>query len=108
MEDICQYCNAFANRHKYLANRSLRQGGDGDDGDDNGDGDDDGEVEVVEVEHEDGALTVDVTDADSVDANGELNLTEEETVMATMAESPRAFFPPIGHSVCLGLCVDCD
>jgi hypothetical protein len=73
-----------------------------------GDGDDDGEVEVVEVEHEDGALTVDVTDPDSVDANGELNLTEEKTVMATMAESPRAFFPPIGHSVCLGLCVDCD
>jgi hypothetical protein len=38
-EDICQYCYAFAHRHKYLANRSLREGGDSDDGDDNG-GDD--------------------------------------------------------------------
>ena len=47
-EDICQYCYAFANRHKYLANRSLRQGGDGDDGDDTNDGDlptDDGNEE---------------------------------------------------------------
>ena len=35
-EDICQYCYAFANRHKYLANRSLHQGGVGDDGNDNG------------------------------------------------------------------------
>jgi len=38
VEDICAYCFAFANRHKYLANRAIRRGDDGsdeDDGDDN-------------------------------------------------------------------------
>ena len=53
VEDICHYCYAFANRHKYLANR--RQGGDGDDGDDNGGDDldtDDGDEEEGAAEEE--------------------------------------------------------
>ncbi len=38
VEDICVYCYAFANRHKYLANRAIGRGDDGgddDEGDDN-------------------------------------------------------------------------
>jgi hypothetical protein len=38
VEDICAYCYAFANRHKYLANCAIRRGDDGsndNEGDDN-------------------------------------------------------------------------
>jgi hypothetical protein len=38
IEDICAYCYAFANRHKFLANRAM---GRGDDGSDDNEEDDD-------------------------------------------------------------------
>jgi hypothetical protein len=38
-EDICQYCSAFSNRHRYLSNRAIgRNNKDGDE--DNEEGDD--------------------------------------------------------------------
>jgi hypothetical protein len=37
VKDICAYCYAFANRHKYLANRAI---GRGDDGSDDNEGND--------------------------------------------------------------------
>jgi hypothetical protein len=52
IEDICAYCYAFANRHKYLANRAI---GRGDDGGDDDEGDDDN------VENQ---QSVDATDVD--------------------------------------------
>jgi hypothetical protein len=41
MEDICKDCNAFANRHRYLANHTM--GRDDDDGDGNGNNSSNGE-----------------------------------------------------------------
>ena len=42
MEDICQYCYAFSNRHRYLSNRAIRH--------DNGTGDEDnGEDDDIDV-----------------------------------------------------------
>ena len=61
VEDICQYCYAFANRHKYLANRSLRQGDDGDDGNDDGGND----FETNDGDEEDGAEEEVTTDRES-------------------------------------------
>jgi hypothetical protein len=54
VEDICPYCYAFANRHKYLANRAI-----GLDGDDDGDG-----VSVV-----DDVINGDKSDGDDGDDN---------------------------------------
>jgi hypothetical protein len=51
VKDICAYCYAFANRHKYLANHAI---GRGDDGNDDDEGDDN-------VENQ---QSVDATDAD--------------------------------------------
>ena len=51
VKDICAYCYAFANRHKYLANHAIGRGDDGVD-------DDEGNVNVENQQ------SVDATDAD--------------------------------------------
>ncbi len=51
VKDICAYCYAFANRHKYLANRAIGRGDDGND-------DDEGDDNVKNQQ------SVDATDAD--------------------------------------------
>ena len=51
VKDICAYCYAFANRHKYLANRAIGRGDDGVD-------DDEGNVNVENQQ------SVDATNAD--------------------------------------------
>jgi hypothetical protein len=56
IEDICAYCYAFANRHKYLANRAMGRGDDDDGSDDNEEDDDNGEEEGTA----DSSLGVDV------------------------------------------------
>jgi hypothetical protein len=53
IKDICAYCYAFVNRHKYLANRAMGRGDDG--GDDNEEGNDNIEKQQ----------SVDATDADN-------------------------------------------
>jgi hypothetical protein len=42
VEDICKDCYAFANRHRYLANRTMRCNDDDGEGDGDGNGNDDG------------------------------------------------------------------
>ena len=58
IEDICAYCYAFANCHKYLANRTMGRGDDG--GDDYEEGDDNVEKQQ----------SVDATDADNGEEEG--------------------------------------
>jgi len=53
IKDICAYCYAFVNRHKYLANRAMGRGDDG--GNDNEEGNDNIEKQQ----------SVDATDADN-------------------------------------------